>query len=200
MSCSSAMSPTISSRMSSSVTRPCTSPYSSTTSAMWVLRLRKALSWSLRLVVSGTNHGLVADGADVDPAQVSPPAALDRAQQILGVDDADDVLRLVSQSGHAGVGGRQDLVDDLVRRLVGVDRVHVGAVDHDVGRPRARRSGRGCGCTRPASLPSRRARPRPRPGPSISASVRISCCGASWTPSRRRIAARGAVEQPSSAG
>ncbi len=57
VSCSSSISPTISSRMSSSVTSPCRAPYSSTTRAKWVLRLRKALSWSFRLVVSGMNHG-----------------------------------------------------------------------------------------------------------------------------------------------
>ena len=43
-SCSSVIWPTISSRMSSSVMRPCTSPYSSTTSAICDLRFRNALS------------------------------------------------------------------------------------------------------------------------------------------------------------
>ena len=45
---------------------------------------------------------------------------------------ADDVLRLASQTGR-GVGPRQHLLDDLLGRLVDVDRAHVGAVDHDVG-------------------------------------------------------------------
>ena len=43
--------------MSSSVISPCTSPYSSTTSASCALRLRNSLSWSVTLVVSGTNQG-----------------------------------------------------------------------------------------------------------------------------------------------
>src|SRR5665213_2285782 len=55
-SCSSVMSPTISSRMSSSVTRPSTTPYSSTTSANGVLRRRNALSCSDTGRVSGTNQ------------------------------------------------------------------------------------------------------------------------------------------------
>ena len=60
MSCSSSMSPTISSRMSSRVTRPIRAPYSSTTRAVWEWRSRNAASCSDNVVVSGTNQGSVA--------------------------------------------------------------------------------------------------------------------------------------------
>ena len=57
----------------------------------------------------------------------------DRAQQILGVQHADDVFRLVAPQGNAGVFGRQHLAHQVLRRQVGVDHHHFGAVDHDVG-------------------------------------------------------------------
>ena len=57
----------------------------------------------------------------------------DRAQQILGVQHADDVFRLVAPQRDAGVFGRQHLAHQFVRRQVGVDHHHRGAVDHDVG-------------------------------------------------------------------
>ena len=49
------------------------------------------------------------------------------------MDDADDVLRLALPQRHAGIGAGEDVVDDVAERLVGVDGVHGGAVDHDVG-------------------------------------------------------------------
>ena len=57
LSCSSSICPTISSSISSSVTRPIKPPYSSTTSAKCAFRARNALSCSAREVVSGTNQG-----------------------------------------------------------------------------------------------------------------------------------------------
>ena len=126
------MSPTISSRMSSSVTMPSTSPYSSTTSAKWVLRRRNALSCSESGRISGTNQGgsAMAETSMLRGVAVGGP---DRAQQILGVQHADDVLRLVAPQRNAGVFGRQHLAHQLLRRQVGVDHHHLGAVDHDVG-------------------------------------------------------------------
>ena len=72
-SCSSLMSPTISSMMSSSVIRPCTTPYSSTTSAEWVLRRRKACSWSRSVVASGMNQGSSAMSAILSGWRRRPP-------------------------------------------------------------------------------------------------------------------------------
>ena len=54
MSCSSAMLPTISSRMSSSVISPRSEPYSSTTRAKCVRNRRNSRIWSSSVVVSGT--------------------------------------------------------------------------------------------------------------------------------------------------
>ena len=132
MSCSSEMSPTISSRMSSSVTSPSTSPYSSTTSAKWVLRRRNALSCSDSGRMSGTNQGgsAIAMTSICDEVALG---ALQRAQQVLGVQDADDVLGLVAPQRDARELGLEHCVDDLFGRIVGVDRHHLGAMDHDIG-------------------------------------------------------------------
>jgi hypothetical protein len=54
------------------------------------------------------------------------------AQQRLDVQHADDVVRIVLPQRQACVGTRQHLVDELAGRLVGVDRGHVLAVDHDL--------------------------------------------------------------------
>jgi hypothetical protein len=87
--------------MSSSVTRPLTSPYSSTTSAKWVLRRRNALSCSDSGRMSGTNQG----GSAIAMTSICGDVAfgvLERTQQILGVQDADDVLGLVAPQRDAG--------------------------------------------------------------------------------------------------
>ena len=131
-SCSSEISPTISSRMSSSVTMPSTSPYSSTTSAKWVLRRRNAFNCSDSGRISGTNQGGSMMADDVDARGVALGGA-DRAQQILGMQHADDVLRLLAPQRDAGVFGCQHLAHQLVRRQVGIDHHHRGAMDHDVG-------------------------------------------------------------------
>ena len=57
----------------------------------------------------------------------------DRAQQILGVQHADDVFRLLAPQRNAGVFGRQHLAHQILRRQVGVDHHHLGAMNHDVG-------------------------------------------------------------------
>ena len=53
--------------------------------------------------------------------------------KILGVQDANDVLRSAAPERNARVLRFQDRVDDLSGRIVGVNRHHLGAVDHDVG-------------------------------------------------------------------
>ena len=57
---SSDISPTISSKISSSVIKPWRLPYSSTTSAKWALRCKNCLIWSSKEVVSGTKYGFIA--------------------------------------------------------------------------------------------------------------------------------------------
>src|SRR5882672_2001036 len=111
-SCSSEISPTISSRISSRVTMPSTSPYSSTTSAKWVWRRRNRRDIDL--------GGIAVGGTD-------------RAQQILGVQHADDIFRLLTPQRNPGVFGGQHLAHQLFGRQVGVDHHHFGAMNHDVG-------------------------------------------------------------------
>jgi hypothetical protein len=72
------------------------------------------------------------DRPDVDLAHVAVGRA-NGPQQVLGVQDADDVLRLVAPQRNAGVFGRQHLAHDVLGRQVGVDQHHLGAMDHDVG-------------------------------------------------------------------
>ncbi|MGY4423612.1 hypothetical protein ACVWY2_006061 [Bradyrhizobium sp. JR6.1] len=56
-----------------------------------------------------------------------------RPQQILGVEHADDVLRLLAPQRDAGVFARQHLAHQFLGRQVGIDHGHLGAVDHHVG-------------------------------------------------------------------
>ena len=72
------------------------------------------------------------DRHDVDLGKLAV-GVLDRAQQILGMQDADDVLRRVAPERDARVLGLQRRGDDLLRWAVGIDRHHFGAVDHHVG-------------------------------------------------------------------
>src|SRR5579883_2571810 len=46
---------------------------------------------------------------------------------------ADDVLRLLAPERNAGIFGRQHLPHQLLRRQVGIDGDHFGAMNHDVG-------------------------------------------------------------------
>ena len=55
-----------------------------------------------------------------------------RAQEILGVQDADDVVRIAPPQGKARIGRFDRLAHHLLRRQVGVDEPHLGPVDHHV--------------------------------------------------------------------
>ena len=98
--------------MSSSVTRPSTSPYSSTTSANGVLRRRNALSCSETARVSGTNQGGVSSAGDVDLLGIAVDR-MQRAQQILHVQHADDVLRIAAPERNARHRRRDHRVDQV---------------------------------------------------------------------------------------
>ena len=82
--------------------------------------------------MSGTNQGGRAIAAKSILASVAA-GGLDRAQQILGVQDADDVLRLALPQRNACDLRFQHLLHHLLGRIVGADRDHLGAMDHDVG-------------------------------------------------------------------
>ena len=72
---------------------------------------RKASSCSSSVVVSGTNQGGVASAATSMAAR-SPSMLDQRLRQMLGVQHADDVLRLVAPQRHAGVLAVDHRVDD----------------------------------------------------------------------------------------
>ena len=83
--------------------------------------------------MSGTNQGGRAIAA-ISILDRSPSRRLDRAQQILGVQDADDVLGAIrATAGAACTGAASTALDDLLGRIVGIDGDHLGAVDHHVG-------------------------------------------------------------------
>jgi len=63
----------------------------------------------------------LAQFLDVDLGQIAA-GGLERAQQILGMQDADDVLGRPAPQRQAGDGRGQDGADDLLGRVVGVFR------------------------------------------------------------------------------
>ena len=102
----------------------------------------------------------------------------DRAQQILGVQHADDVFRLLAPQRDAGVLRGQHLAHQILRRQIGVHRHHLGAMDHHVGNLAVRRNGTHSEYTRPGRtgiVPCFGGRFDQTP--SISTSLRISYCG-----------------------
>ena len=128
---SSVISPTISSRMSSSVTRPIEG-------AVLVDHegeVRAALAERQQLVEQrrgvGDEPGRRRQRGDVEPGELAEVAAHPR-QQVLGVQHADDAVGIAAPDRQAGVGAAHDLVEDLLRRRVGVDADDVLAVGHDL--------------------------------------------------------------------
>ncbi len=55
-----------------------------------------------------------------------------RPQHVLGVDDADNVVRLTLVERDAGIGAVQHRLDQFVRAHGGVEGQHLRAVHHDV--------------------------------------------------------------------
>ena len=110
---SSWISPTISSIRSSIVTRPAVPPYSSSTIAMCTLRRWSMCSRSSTEIDSGTKSGVRSS------VRMSNCSSLrqDR-QQVLGVEDADDVVDRLLVDRDARVARDDDRVDDLVERRV----------------------------------------------------------------------------------
>ena len=109
---------------------PRSAPYSSTTMAKCSCRARNAWSWSKQRRRFGNEPGLRHDRLDLD--RLGPARRLDGAEQVLGVDDADDVVGLGAIDRDARVGRFQHLADDGVHRLVGVDHHDAAAMGHDV--------------------------------------------------------------------
>ena len=108
------------------VTRPAVPPYSSSTIAMCTLRRWRLWSRSSTLIDSGTNSG----------ARTSRPmgggwsVALEVGQQVLGVQDAHDVVDAVLVDRDARVAALHDGVHDLVERRGHRQRHDVDARHH----------------------------------------------------------------------
>ena len=118
---SSWISPTISSRRSSIVTRPAVPPYSSSTIARWTLRRWNSWSRSSTLIDSGTKTG----GRSRVRSAGGSAADLEERQQVLGVQDPDDLVDRLLVDRDPAVA----LVDDRVDRLAPWSR-SAGERDH----------------------------------------------------------------------
>ena len=133
VSCSSAIWPTISSRMSSSVIRPCTSPYSSTTSAICALRFRNWLSWSLTLRRVGHEPRLGGKAHDVELAHVPAGAAERRRADPWCAGRRRCSRARPSRSARACTGCCSTSSTIFCGGSSASMRLHLGAMDHDVG-------------------------------------------------------------------
>ena len=159
------MSPTISSRMSSSVTRPIRPRRTRRPPA------RNARAGGGRPAAGPTAGAIPArTRAARDSAMMSMPASVAvRACTARNRSLAWRTPTMLSgsprQSGMRVYGLARTLHHDLLRRLVGVDRDRFGAVGHHLhdGRPRP---GRGCsGCDLPALVSTSPCAPTPRRWP-----------------------------------
>ena len=132
---SSAISPTISSMMSSIVTRPAVPPYSSTTTAKWLWSRCISRSRSSTGLLSGTKCiGRISPSTGRRPASAS---AVDAAGDVLEVEQPEDVVacpRRRPGSGRTRSAGTSDIAWRSV--LLVVDGHHVGARHHDLARDR----------------------------------------------------------------
>ena len=126
MSYSSTISPTSSSRQSSSVISPATPPYSSATIARW--NFSACISRISR--PTGLFSGMKRTGRATSSAGVSPRPSRSAPDQVLGVEQPDDVVAVLAAAPAAGCSrgrwpgrGRRD------RGVVGHDD-HVGPRHH----------------------------------------------------------------------
>ncbi len=83
------------------------------------------------VVVFGHVPGVERDILDLEMRDVAA-RRLDRAQEILGVQYADDIVRLAAPDRHPRIGRIDHLADEFMRRQIGIDRVHFGPVNHHV--------------------------------------------------------------------
>ncbi len=98
-------------------------------------KVRALLAEILELVgqrgAGGNEPGLGGQGADVQLAGVAF-AGPQRAQQLFGVQNADDVVGIAGIERQAGIGAFHNLGDDGLGLLVDVDHRHVAAVGHNL--------------------------------------------------------------------
>ncbi len=76
------------------------------------LALQESLSWSSRVVASGTNQGF-STMLSMSSCSSVAPRRIERAQQILGVQHADDVVGSLAPDRHARIGRRDHLADQF---------------------------------------------------------------------------------------
>ena len=125
---SSTISPTSSSMRSSSVTSPAVPPYSSTTIAMWNaagLHLAQQLGDALGLGHEVGGARQLADGALLVAVALG-------SHEVLGVDDADDVVDALAADRDAAVAVEEHDLHRVGDPEVGGDGDHVGAGHHDL--------------------------------------------------------------------
>ena len=79
----------------------------------------------------GDEPRLEREIGDIEFARVSASRDI-RPEQVLGVQDANNIVRLPAPEGHAGIGRSDHFAHQLVRRKIGVDEPHFGAVNHHV--------------------------------------------------------------------
>ena len=92
---------------------------------MWTLRRWSMCSRSSTEIDSGTNSGVRSSRPDVELIALGE----DR-QQVLGVEDADDVVDRLLVDRDARVAVADDHVDDLLERRILGERRDVDARDH----------------------------------------------------------------------
>ena len=185
-SCSSAMSPTISSTRSSSVTTPSVPPYSSTTTAI-------CMPWSRSRVSSGSSSmlsGTVVAGSAISVSRTdAPPVRLD-AHRLLDVHDAERRRRGPADDREPRVTGLAGRLDDVLRGVASLEEVHVHPRRADVGRGAvAERDAAGDqlgglvvdgALLRPSAARASAARPASGPSAAPPAARRRAAAGSRW--------------------
>ena len=125
-SCSSSMSPTISSSTSSSVISPrICRPRRERAPSAGATCGTAARRWRPSRRDRGTSRGRARPRA-------APPRTAEQEEQVLRVDDADDVVQLAVVDRHARVGAAADDLQHLVGRRVQLQRRHLLARHHAV--------------------------------------------------------------------
>ena len=122
---SSGRSPAIAVRMSVGVTMPSSPPYSSTTTAIWTGFSRNISSSRSTGVASCTMSGWRTAARDVEAS-----GARHLVEQVLGVDDAGQLVEALAPGRVARVAALGDLAADRLGRIVEVDPHHLHARRH----------------------------------------------------------------------
>ena len=110
------------------VTRPATPPYSSITIAMWLRDWRNSRSSTFRRLDSGISTAGRSSSCTLAGAVVGDHAA----QQVLGQQDAEDLVLVLAMHREARVAGFDHQLHQVEELGVGRQRDHLRARDHHV--------------------------------------------------------------------